>query len=352
MNTGHPELVPVLPVHHFDEKALLHYLRRHLPGFSGPFEIRQFQGGQSNPTFHLATPDHDYVLRKQPPGPLLPSAHAVDREFTVMSALRGSGVPVPQVYHLCTDTKVIGQMFYVMDWVPGRVFADPSLLGLDPPQRSAMYDDTNAVLATLHRVDFAAAGLSCFGRGEQFMARQIRRWSRQYRAGGLQKCDAMDNLMGWLPEQDFGPDETVLHHGDFRLGNLVFHPTEPRVVAVLDWELATLGHPIADVAYNCLPYYGVRPGEPTLVPFNIAGSGIPAERDYLRSYMQRVGRTEVPHWNQFIVFQLFRMAAILAGVRARVLTGNAADARAMEMSGLYVPLAERAWELARSAGAS
>jgi aminoglycoside phosphotransferase (APT) family kinase protein len=338
--------------HHFDEKALLRYLRRHLPGFREPCEIRQFQGGQSNPTFHLATADHDYVLRKQPPGPLLPSAHAVDREFTVMSALRGSAVPVPEVYHLCTDTKVIGQMFYVMDWVPGRVFADPSLPGLDPPERSAMYDDMNAVLAALHKVDFTAAGLSRFGRGENFMARQIQRWARQYRASGLEKCDAMDKLMSWLPKQDFGPDETVLHHGDFRLGNLVFHPAEPRVVAVLDWELATLGHPIADVAYNCLTYYGARPGKPTLVPFDIAGSGIPAEGDYLRSYMQRVGRADVPHWSHFIVFQLFRMAAILAGVRARALVGNAADARALEMSGLYMPLAERAWELARSTRAS
>jgi aminoglycoside phosphotransferase (APT) family kinase protein len=344
--------VPVLPAHRFDEAALLHYLGSRVPGFDGRCDIRQYQGGQSNPTFHLATPGHDYVLRKQPPGPLLPSAHAVDREFTVMSALAGSAVPVPEVHHLCTDTTVIGQMFYVMDCVAGRVFADPALPDLDPPQRAAMYDAMNATLAALHRVDIAAAGLSQFGRGEQFMARQIQRWSKQYRAGDLAHCDAMENLMSWLPDQDFGADETVLHHGDFRIGNLLFHPTEPRVVAVLDWELATLGHPVADLAYNCLTYYGVRPGMPKLIPLETTGTGIPSEHDYLRSYEQRVGRSNVPHWQQFIVFQLFRMSAILAGVRARALAGNAADANALAMSGLYVPLAERAWELTHSGAAA
>jgi aminoglycoside phosphotransferase (APT) family kinase protein len=347
MVSARPELVPVLPAHRFDEAVLVRYLERCLPGFRGPCRILQFQGGQSNPTFQLATPDHDYVLRKQPPGALLPSAHAVDREFTVMSALAGSDVPVPKVHHLCTDPAVIGRMFYVMDYVDGRVFADPALPGIPAAERSAMYDAMNATLAALHTVDYAAVGLAGFGRGEQFMARQIGRWSKQYRASGLPRCAPMESLMDWLPGQDFGADETVLHHGDFRLGNLIFHPTQPAVVAVLDWELATLGHPVADLAYNCLTYHGVRPGHAVLAPLQTTRSGIPTEQDYVATYARRVGRGGIPHWRNFIVFQLFRMAAILAGVRARALAGNAADARAMEMSGLYVPLAELAWELAR-----
>lgn len=341
-----PELVPVLPAHRFDEAALAVYLRGRLPGFAGPCEIRQYQGGQSNPTFLLTTPGRRYVLRKQPPGQLLPSAHAVDREFTVMNALAKSNVPVPEVHHLCTDKSVIGQMFYVMDHVDGRIFSDPALPGLRPGERSAIYAAMNATLAALHRVDYAAAGLSQFGRGENFMARQIQRWSRQYRACELPHCPAMENLMNWLPQQDFGPDETVIHHGDFRLGNLVFHPREPRVIAVLDWELATLGHPIADLAYNCLPYHDARPGATELLPLATGESGIPAEADYLRDYARQVGRPRISHWREFIVFQLFRMAAILAGVRARALAGNAADVHALDMSGLYRPLAERAWELA------
>jgi aminoglycoside phosphotransferase (APT) family kinase protein len=345
-----PALVPVLHAHRFDEQALTRHLEASIPGFRGPCRILQFQGGQSNPTFHLATSTREFVLRKQPPGPLLPSAHAVDREFRVLGALAGSDVPVPGVHHLCTDTAVIGQMFYVMDYVEGRVFADPALPGVPAAERGAIYDAMNATLAALHSVDFRAAGLADFGRGDHFMARQIGRWSKQYRASGLERCEAMESLMAWLPARDFGADETVLHHGDFRLGNLVFHRTEPKVVGVLDWELATLGHPIADLAYNCLAYYGVRPGHAGLAPLDTVVSGIPAESDYVAAYARRVGRAGIAHWQDFIVFQLFRMAAILAGVRARAKAGNAADARAMEMSGLYVPLADLAWDLAQGAG--
>jgi aminoglycoside phosphotransferase (APT) family kinase protein len=349
VNSPDSNLVPILAAHRFNESVLLDYLRFHLAEFTGPCLIRQYQGGQSNPTFHLQTPTRSYVLRKQPPGTLLPSAHAVDREFTVMRALRGSQVPVPEVLHLCTDPAVIGQMFFVMECVEGRLCANPALPGMPAAERGALYDSMNATLAALHRVDIHAVGLDQFGRGENFMSRQIQRWSKQYRASQLEPCEAMQSLMEWLPQQDFGPDETALHHGDFRLGNLILHPTEPRVVAVLDWELATLGHPIADLAYNCLAYHGMQPGTGgTLKALETGATGIPDEAEYLEMYCKRTGRSQVQHWRKFVIFQLFRGASILAGVQSRARAGNAADGRAMEASRLYTALAERAWSLARA----
>jgi aminoglycoside phosphotransferase (APT) family kinase protein len=341
-------LVPVLANHRFDEGALKDYLTAHLPGFSGECVIQQFQGGQSNPTFHLATRDREYVLRKKPPGILLPSAHAVDREFTIMKALAGSGVPVPRMDLLCTDTSVIGQMFYVMEYIEGRVFSDALLPAVERSERVAIYDAMNATLAKLHSVDIAKAGLAEFGRPEQFMARQIGRWSKQYVATQLADSPAMDRLMEWLPRQDFGPQDVAIHHGDFRLGNLIFHPTEPRVLAVLDWELSTLGHPVADLAYNCLSYYGApyTTQSPTLE--QLTELGIPTEAQYVQRYCERTGRAPIAQWRLFIVFQLFRIAAILAGVYKRALDGNASDARALERSKVYRALAERAWEVAQT----
>jgi len=340
---GVPLLVPPLANHRLDEARLAEYLARELPGFAGPLVVRQFQGGQSNPTYHLHTPGADYVLRKKPPGTLLPSAHAVDREFRVQAALAGSAVPVAPMRLLCTDDGVIGTMFYVMDHLPGRVFTDRALPGVAAAHRAAMYDDMNRVLAALHGVDWQAAGLTGFGRPQAYVARQIDRWSRQYVASAVGDVPEMDRLMAWLPAHAPAADETAVAHGDYRLGNLIFHPTEPRIVAVLDWELSTLGHPLADLAYNCIPWR---------LPASLEGlagvdaPGVPDEAAYVAAYCHRTGRDGVPELDFFVVFSLFRWAAIAAGVYRRALDGNAADANALAIGDKFRALAQAAWELA------
>jgi aminoglycoside phosphotransferase (APT) family kinase protein len=345
---GEVELIPVLPNHRFDEDALARYLSAQLPGFRGPLRVRQFVGGQSNPTYHLETPQRCYVLRKKPAGVLLPSAHAVDREFAVLRALQDTDVPVPRAHLLCEDTSVLGQMFYVMDHVEGRVFTDRLIPGASREERAAMYDDMNRVLAALHSVDWRAVGLSEFGRPDKYAERQITRWSRQYRESKVIELESMDRLLEWLPANLPAEDEAAIAHGDFRVGNLIYHPTEPRVVAVLDWELATIGHPFADLAYNCLGY--------RLPPLNGRGFGdadlpalgIPSEAEYLQRYCRRTGRASIPHWNFYIVLSLFRTAAIQVGVHRRALQGNAADARAVG-SDIYRVVADTAWTIARGA---
>lgn len=342
--TGAPVLVPVLPNHRFDEAALIADLAAHLPGFAGPADIRQFQGGQSNPTYAIVTPGARYVLRKQPPGKLLPSAHAIDREHAVMSALAGSGVPVPTMRLFRDDPAIIGTPFYVMDYVDGRVF--PDLLLRDVPQahRAAMYNDMARVMAALHRVDWRAAGLESFGRAGGYVARQIDRWTKQYLASGLDDVPAMRHLIDWLPAHVPGDDRTTIVHGDFRLGNLMFHPTEPRIVAVLDWELATLGHPLADVAYNCLPWHTpAAQGGMADAP----ADGIPDEATYIAAYCRHADLDALPDLGFFLVFSLFRWAAILAGVYRRALDGNAADAQALEIGGRFKALADTGWTLAQ-----
>jgi aminoglycoside phosphotransferase (APT) family kinase protein len=341
---GAAVLVPPLAAHRLDEARLAAYLTAHMDGFAGPLVVRQFQGGQSNPTYHLSTPGGDYVLRKKPPGALLPSAHAVDREFAVQSALAATSVPVAPMRLLCRDEAVIGTMFYVMDHLRGRVFADRTLQGVPPADRAAMYDDMNRVMAALHQVDWQAAGLGGFGRPQGYVARQIDRWSRQYVASTPGDVPEMDRLMQWLPAHTPPADETSIAHGDYRLGNLIFHPTEPRVLAVLDWELATLGHPLADLAYNCIPWR---------LPVAIEGligadaPGIPDEASYVAAYCQRTGRPGVPELDFFVVFSLFRWAAIAAGVYRRALDGNAADARALDIGTKFRVLAEAGWALAQ-----
>ncbi|MBI1847186.1 MAG: phosphotransferase [Candidatus Rokubacteria bacterium] len=341
-----PGVEEVLEKHRFDVGALERYLREHLEGFSGPPVIGQFRGGQSNPTYCLGAGGRRYVLRRKPPGKLLPSAHAVDREYRVITALGPTGFPVPKTYVYCGDESVIGTPFYVMDYVPGRVFADPLLPGVTPKERAAMYDSFNECLARLHTVDFAAIGLADFGRSGQYVARQIHRWTGQYRASETERIEAMERLIEWLPPHIPAEDPTTLVHGDFRPGNTLMHPTEPRVVAVLDWELSTLGHPLSDLAYNCIPYH--LPPEDSLggvAGVGLAASGIPTEEEYLTAYCRRTGRTGVADWEFYVAFSLFRLAAIAQGIMGRFIAGTANDPEAAERGRRARPLAEAGWAL-------
>ncbi len=342
-------LRPVRDAHRFDEARLADYLSGRLPGFAPPLAVRQFEGGQSNPTFLLETGGGRFVLRKKPPGDLLPSAHLVEREYRVMTALRGSGVPVPAMHLLCEDAAIIGTSFYVMDHVAGRVFRDPALPGLPPAQRQALYDAMNDTLARLHGVDWRAAGLADFGKPDRYLARQTERWTRQYQASKTEDIATMDRLIDWLPRHLPEDDAVAIAHGDFRLENLIFHPNEPTVLAVLDWELSTLGHPLSDLAYNCMPYHFPAEGLsfPGLGGLDHAALGIPCESDYVAAYCRRTGRDAIPDWSVFLAFSLFRMAAILQGVYARALQGNAASERAAKMGGMPALLAGIAWEIAQ-----
>ena len=349
MRPGEPQLVPVLPQHRFDEARLAAYLAGRVPGAAGALLVRQFQGGQSNPTFMLEIDTGRFVLRKKPPGPLLPSAHAVDREVRVLRALAGTAVPVPRVLAFCEDETVIGTAFYVMEHVPGRVFAERGLPGCAPAERAAIYDDMNRVLAALHGVDWRAAGLEEFGKPQGYVARQVRRWTGQYLDSKVEDCPAMDHLAAWLAALPPPADEAAVAHGDYRLGNLILHPTEPRVVAVLDWELATLGHPLADLAYNCL-VYRLPAAAGGLAPEAVRALGIPGEEDYVAAYCGRTGRGAAPGLEMLIVFSMFRLAAIAAGVYRRALDGNAADAGALERGRQYREIAARAWEIAQGVG--
>lgn len=341
---GAPTLVPVLANHRFDEAALAQYLAAHLPDFAGPITLLQFQGGQSNPTFVIETPRRRYVLRKQPPGHLLPSAHAVDREFRVMRALAGSAVAVPEVLLLCTDPAVIGTMFFVMAHVEGRVFVDRTLPAQTPAARAALYDEMGRVLAALHGVDWRAAGLEGFGRPEGYVRRQVDRWSKQYRAAQVGEVPAMDRLIDWLAAHVPEDDESAIAHGDFRLGNLIYAPDPPRVAAVLDWELSTIGHPIADLAYCCL-YWRLPPEFGGLRGLDIPG--LPSEAAFVAEYCRRRGRAVLPDFEFFVAFSLFRWAAIAAGVYRRALDGNAADAAGLQAGEKFQALAEIGWRVAQ-----
>ncbi len=340
------EAVPVLEQHRFDEERLEHYMRQHIEGFTPPLLVRQTQGGMSNPTFILTDGSgRRYVLRKKPPGKLLPSAHAVDREFRVISALWPTEVPVPKAWLLCEDPSVIGTSFYVMDFVEGRVFRTYSLPGMEPTERRAIYEAMVDVLAKLHRVDYRKVGLEDYGRAGGYMARQVRRWSQQYEASKTEELPEMEKLMAWLPEHLPEDDETTIVHGDYRLENLIFHPTEPCILAVIDWELSTLGAPLADLAYNCLPYYVADAERGDLTQLDYASYGIPSEEEYVARYCEQTGRREIPKWNFYIIFSLFRLAAIAQGVYKRGLDGNASSPDALNRGEKCRQLAAAAWAL-------
>ena len=318
----------VREVHRFDEARLKDFLKDHIET-GAAFSVRQFSGGQSNPTFLIETAGRKYVLRKKPPGKLLQSAHQVDREYRIMKALAATDVPVPMMRALCEDESVIGTAFYVMDFLEGRIFRDPVLPGLQPSERAAIYDEMNAVMARLHKVDFEAVGLGDFGRPGNYFQRQIKRWIAQYRGAETGRIEAMEDLIAWMPD-NIPPDDSVsIAHGDYRLENTIFHPAEPRMIAVLDWELSTIGHPLADLGYNCMGYRLNNPRQGGLVDVDYAATGIPGEEAYVRAYCARTGRSfPIPDWGFYIAFAIFRLAAISQGVYKRGLDGNASSANA------------------------
>lgn len=344
-------LIPVREAHRFDEAQLARYLGERLEGFdAASMTVQQFSGGQSNPTFLITSGHQRYVLRKKPPGKLLPSAHLVEREFRVIRALAETPVPVPQAHLLCEDADVIGTPFYVMDFVEGRLFHDPTMPDVEPEERRALYDAMNDTLAALHTVDWHAVGLEDFGKPQGYVRRQIERWSKQYQASKTEEIPSMDRLMAWLPEQVPTEEETTIAHGDYRPGNLLFHPTERKVVAVLDWELSTLGHPLGDLAYNCMAYRLPPTGGELsgLLGVDCEALGIPSEEAYLARYCERTGRSSIPSWSFFMAFSFFRIAAICQGVYKRSLLGNASDAKAAMFGQVAIMMADAAWSIASS----
>jgi aminoglycoside phosphotransferase (APT) family kinase protein len=332
----------------FDLGRLESYLRATIDGFSGAFEIEKLPGGQSNPTFVISLDGRKrFVLRKKPAGILLPSAHAVDREYRVIAALAGTDVPVPRTLCLCEDTSIIGTMFFVMEFADGRSLWDPTLPGMAPSERAAIYDEMNRVIAALHRVDYKTVGLESFGKPGNFFARQIGRWIKQYRASETRLIASMENLIAWLPENIPPGDETSLVHGDFRLDNMIFHATEPRVIAVLDWELSTLGHPLADFAYHVMAWR-LRPDEYRGISgVDIAAFGIPGEQDYVSAYCKRTGRQSIEplHWDFYLAYNMFRLACIRQGIMRRVIDGNASNPNAADVGRRAGDMADTAWRL-------
>ncbi|MEP7182686.1 MAG: phosphotransferase [Betaproteobacteria bacterium] len=337
----------VAPVHPFDTAALAAWMRAHVADVPGELVVEQYQGGQSNPTYRITAGADRYVLRRKPPGKLLPFAHAVDREYRVMSALAGTDVPVARMHALCEDESVIGTAFYVMEYVEGRILWDPTLPGMTPGQRAAHYDELNRVIAALHRVDYAAVGLGEFGRTGAYIARQVARWSKQYEAAGAERISAMDRLIEWLPQHIPDADETAIVHGDYRLDNVIFHPTEPRVLAVLDWELSTLGHPLSDFAYQAMAWRLSSEQFRGLKGFDLAALGIPSEDEYVAAYCRRTGRAAIGDWEFYLIFNMFRIAAILHGVLSRALQGNAASADAVATGSRARLVADVAWSMAQ-----
>ena len=350
--SGTKEAAPALRL---DAARLASYLEQHVTGFAGPLTARQFKGGQSNPTYLLETPARRYVLRRKPPGKLLPSAHAVDREYHVIGALHAQHFPVAEPLCFCADETVAGTAFYVMDFADGRVFWEPQMPDSDPAERAAVYDAMNATIARLHTFDPAAIGLSDFGRGENYVARQVERWSKQYRASETEKIDAMERLIEWLPRHIPPAGTPRLVHGDYRIDNLIIDKHAPTVLAVLDWELSTLGDPLADFTYHLMawhmPITESAAGTATLAGHDLPALGIPSMADYVAAYVARTGLDPRPHLPVYLAYNFFRIAAILQGIIGRVRDGTATSDFAPKKAAMIRPLADTAWQFARDAGA-
>ena len=345
---------PVSERQKFDVAALAAYLQEHVEGYpGGELKVEQFKGGQSNPTFKLivgaAPAQHHYVLRTKP-GPaakLLASAHAIDREFRVLDALNKAGFPTARQYALCTDESVIGRAFFIMEFVEGRILWDQALPGMTPFERGAIYDELNRVIAQLHTIDYAAIGLADYGKPGNYFVRQIERWTRQYQASVTETIEPMDQLIAWLPHNIPPGDDTSIVHGDFRLDNIIFHPTEPRILAVLDWELSTLGHPFADFSYHCMSWH-IEPGQfRGIAGLNLNALGIPSQQEYIRKYAERTGKTiRLEDFNFYLAFNMFRLASIMQGIMKRYVDGTAASAQALESGKMARPMAELGWAYA------
>jgi aminoglycoside phosphotransferase (APT) family kinase protein len=356
---------PVSDKHAFDTGALVAWLEQNLDGFRGPLSVEMFKGGQSNPTYKLVTPARNYVMRAKP-GPvakLLPSAHAIEREFAVMRGLHGTGVPVPRMYCLCEDESVIGRAFYVMECMEGRVLWDQALPSMTPVERGEIYDEMNRVIAALHTVKFAERGLANYGKPGNYFDRQIGRWSKQYKASAdgagamSQPIPEMEQLVEWLPAHipaaARDDSKVSIVHGDYRLDNLMFHASEPRIVAVLDWELSTLGHPLADFSYHCMAWHIPHGSFRGIGGLDLAALGIPGEDEYMRRYCERTGLATVADlkadWNFYMAYNMFRIAAILQGIAKRVEAGTASSAQAVASGKTARPMAELAWSFAQKA---
>ena len=338
----------------FDAEKLESYLAARIDDFRKPLEVRQFKGGQSNPTYQLITPNRKYVLRRKPPGKLLPSAHAVDREFKIISALHPTGFPVARPYLLCEDETVIGTMFYVMECVEGRILWEGTLPGLEPKERFAIYDVMNETISRLHGLDYQAVGLADYGKSGNYIARQIARWSKQYQASETETVAEMNKLIEWLPAHVPPDERTSIVHGDFRIDNLIMHAREPRILAVLDWELSTIGDPLADFTYHLMQWQMPAIGgisASSLLGQDLPALGIPTSEEYVATYCRRSGRQTTPNMDYYASYNFFRLAGILQGIVGRVRDGTAANTNAAQNAAAVRPLAERAWYFAQRAGA-
>lgn len=344
LNTG---TKPVAETHRFDEAALEAWMKTSVAGYAGPLEVRQFKGGQSNPTYQLITPGKKYVLRRKPPGKLLPSAHAVDREYKVITALGATGFPVARTYGLCTDDGVIGTWFYIMDMVEGRILWDQSLPQYQPAERHAIFMDKIKTLADLHNTDYAKIGLEGYGKPGNYMGRQVDRWTKQYKASETQLIPEIERLIEWLPRTLPVQERTSIVHGDYRLDNMIFHPTEPKVIAVLDWELSTLGEPLADFTYLLMNWVN---GSISAIP-DLKAHGIPTLEETVDYYCGLTGRSGLPDLNWFFSYNAFRLAGILQGIVGRVRDGTANSPHAAQQADRVVTLAQASWRFAEKAGA-